>query len=288
MRWCFVTTCAVLWFVSLPPSARAGSIPDFVEHWEYGLNVDEDEGPHFFIDPLVPFYRSPTNDRVAFIEPRLSYRDSHWLTNLGIGVRQLVADREWLLGGNVFYDYASEHSHSRVGFGAEALSHYAELRSNVYIGSSRERTVEQTNTFTVFEKAVDGVDVEAGMPIPYYSRLKVYGGFNWYNFEEFKNRYGWTLRTEYIPWPFIVIDGTLSNDTKTNVDWGMTVAFRLPLGGNAIDTRSLQSVFELDETMFPESDMGGDMFRLVERHHEIVVERRRVTGGVSVEIARGN
>ena len=51
------------------------------------------------------------------------------------------------------------------------------------------------------------------------------------NFKKFKNRYGWTLRAEYTPVPYIVIDGRLSNDTKPgSADWGMTVAFRLPLG----------------------------------------------------------
>jgi hypothetical protein len=40
--------------------------------------------------------------------------------------------------------------------------------------------------------------------------------------------------------------------------------------------------------MFPESDMLGDFWRLVERHHESVVEAERTTSGVSVEIVRND
>lgn len=260
-------------------------MPDWMEHWEFGLNVEEDDGPDYFADLLFPLYRHPDDARVLFIEPRVRYADGEYLFNQGIGVRQLLRDRSWLLGANMFYDYASQYSHYRVGWGLEALSSYAEARSNFYLALSQQRLVSEEGSTSIIEEAVDGFDFELGAPVPYYSRLKVFGGFNWWNFEKFNNRYGWTLRTEYTPFPFIVIDGLLSNDTKSNVDWGMTVAFRIPFGGH--DPRQAPSPLRLDETVFPESDAGEHLFRLVERHHEIVVERRAETGGVSVEIARG-
>ena len=84
--------------------------------------------------------------------------------------------------------------------------------------------------------------------------------------------------------PFIVIDGTVSDDTKTNVDWGMRVVLRIPLGGNV---EHLRSPAQLDPTMFPESDASVHLWDLVERHHEIVVERRLQTGTISVQVSRG-
>ena len=80
------------------------------------------------------------------------------------------------------------------------------------------------------------------------------------------------------------MDGTLSNDTKTNLDWGMTFALRIPWGSNVEDVRS---PVRLDETVFPESDAGEFLYSLVERHHEIVVEKRRQNSGMNVEILRG-
>ena len=264
----------------------AGSIPDWMEHWEFGINIDEDDSPNYLADLILPLHRALEDRAVLFVEPRASYTDKKWLTNLGIGYRQLVSNRAWLLGVNMFHDYETGHEHYRIGWGLEALSAYAELRSNFYLGLSPDRRVDSTTTTNTFEKAVDGFDVEAGMPVPYYSRLKLFGGFNWYNFEKFKNRYGWTLRTEYAPVRFIVIDGLVSNSTKTNVNWGMTVAFRIPLGGNA-EPSAMRSPLRFDARMFPESDASQHLFRLVERHHEIVVETRRKTGTVSAEVLRG-
>jgi hypothetical protein len=257
-----------------------------MERWEFGIDVNEDQGPRYLLDPIIPLYRQPidTTD-VVFLEPRMTYRDHEWLINFGGGYRRLVSDRAWLLGGNLFYDYESENAHSRVGLGAEALSSFAELRSNVYIPTSGEREDSVAGAVT-YERAVSGFDVELGAPVPYYSRLKVFGGFNWYDQPHFKNRYGWTLRTEYKPVPFLVIDGTVSDDTKSNVDWGMKVVVRIPLGGNRDDVRS---PLQLDPTMFPESDASVHFFDLVERHHEIVLERSQKTAtGLTVEAGRGS
>lgn len=275
-------------FLIVPASVFAGSIPDWMEHWEFGMNVEEDDGPDYFADLILPLYRHADDQRVVFVEPRLCHTGGEFLINLGGGVRQAVLDQTWLLGANVFYDHDLQDSHYRVGWGFEALSTFAEVRSNVYLGVSRERLVEESAAGNMFEKAVDGVDVEAGIPVPYYSRLKVFGGFNWYNFEmlTFNNRYGWTLRAEYTPVPFVVIDGLLSNDTKSNVDWGMTVALRVPFGGN-LQQEKVRSVLALDATMFPTGDARTHLFRLVERHHEIVVERRRETGTMTIQVARG-
>lgn len=256
-----------------------------MEHWEFGMNVEEDDGPDYFADLILPLSRAPDDERVLFVEPRLRYADGEYLFNQGVGVRQLVLNRAWLLGANMFYDYESQYSHYRLGWGLEALSSYAEARSNFYLAMSQQRLVQQEGSTPIIEEAVDGFDVELGAPIPYYSPLKVFGGFNWYNFEKFNNRYGWTLRTEYTPFPFVVIDWLLSNDTKGNVDWGATIAWRIPLGGN--DPRTARSPLHLDERAFPESDASRHLFRLVERRHDIVVERRREVGGVSVEVARG-
>lgn len=266
-----------------PPDAA--STPDYMKHWEFGMDINEHQGPKYFSDLIFPLHRNANGQGVAFFEPRLTYRDRTWLANLGAGYRQLVLDKTWLLGGNTFYDYSSAHSHYRVGWGLEALSSYAELRANSYLGISPERLVEQTGEGNTFERAVNGFDLEAGAPVPYYSRLKVFGGFNWYKYRYFKNRAGWTLRTEYKPFPFIVIDGLVSDSTKSNVDWGMTVALRIPFSRGSQEP--LRSPLKPDSTIFPESDAGKFFFSLVERHHEIVLERRRQTGTMSIEVRRG-
>jgi len=214
------------------PFSYADTLPNalkYVNNWEFGGNWDEDEGPSYFADLIFPLWEPESEDRVFFFEPRSSFSNKEFLLNLGTGYRQLVKDGEWMLGFNTFYDYETEYSHYRVGWGVEALSSYAEFRSNYYLGLSQERLVEETVGAVIFEEAIDGFDIEIGAPVPHYSRLKLFGGANWYNLKKTDiNRYGWTLRAEYKPIQYIVIDGLLSNDTKTNVDWGVTIAFRVP------------------------------------------------------------
>ncbi len=280
---------AVMLFVPLlaaEPSAHSDSIPDYMQHWEFGADINEHQGPRYSSDLIVPLYRHPSGEQIIFLEPRLTYRDRTWLTNLGSGYRHLVLNRAWLLGGNMFYDYSSSHSHYRIGWGLEALSSYAELRANSYLGISAERLVEKTSAGDTYERAVNGFDFEAGTPVPYYSRVKMFGGFNWYQYRYFKNRAGWTFRTEYKPVPFIVIDGLVQDSTKSNVDWGMTVAFRIPFGRGPQEP--IRSPLRFDATAFPTSDASPFLWSLVERHHEIVLERRRRTGTMNVEVGRRN
>lgn len=286
LRFFWIVTALCLW---MPLCVSAQQLPEWMEHWEFGLNVEEDDGADWFIDPILPLYRPPEGKSLLFAEPRWQFADGTHLFNLGMGARELVLNDQWLVGANLFYDYETSHAHYRLGWGLEALSAFAELRANAYHGLSPKRLVEENAGGNTYEEAVHGYDLEAGVPVPYYSRLKLYGGSYWYNFEKFKNLYGWRMRAEYTPVPFIVIDGVLSNDTKSNVDWGMTVAFRIPLGGNGSREKTpARSAFALDGTAFPEGDARHQLFRLVERHHEIVVERYRETGSVTVEVSRRN
>ena len=271
---------------ALAPPAQADGLPDWMEHWEFGWTIEEDAGPAFSLDPIVPLSRAQDDSHVLFVEPRVSLRNKEWLSNLGVGYRQLTPDRAWLLGTNLFWDYDTMNAHYRLGGGIEALSSFAEGRANVYIPVSQQRLVEERGGVQIIEEAVHGYDFELGAPIPYYHRVKLFGGFNWYNYEKFDNRYGWTLRTEYTPVPFVVVDGLMGNDTKGNLDWGLTLALRLPIGGNAERTTQ-RRLLALDPQAFPDSDASVHLFRLVERHHEIVVERREERSGVSVEIGRG-
>jgi adhesin/invasin len=269
---------------SASPAGFTDELPDFMRKWEFGLNVEEDDGPDYFADLILPVYRHPSGERVVFAEPRVRYADGDYLFNLGAGVRQLVDRRRWLLGANLFYDYETDWSHYRLGAGLEALSSYAEARFNTYWGLSGERLVEEAAAFQITEDPVNGFDVELGMPVPYYSRVKLFYGLFLYDHRNSDDRTGWRLRTEYKPAPFLVIDGLMSNDTKSNVDWGMTVSLRIPLGPNAPD--AVRSPLALDETAFPDSDVTERLWDLVERHHEIVVERIR-KGGLDIEVARG-
>jgi len=160
------------------------------------------------------------------------------------------------------------------------------LRANGYLGLSPTRRVQSDGATNNVERAVHGYDVELGAPVPYYSRLKLFGGYEWYNFRKFKDREGWTIRAEYKPVPLVVLDLTYSDNTKRDPGFGVNIAFHPPIWNNAPERAA--PPFRLDKTIFPDSDVSHRLFTLVERHHEIVVESySQTSGAVSVEIRRG-
>ncbi len=262
-------------------------LADALQNWEFGINIGDEKTPLYFADLIFPLYRPDAEDRALFFEPRINHVLSETLFNAGLGYRQLFWDRTWMLGGNLFYDYDTHVSHYRVGTGLEAISNYAELRANGYFGLSLTREVDPGTSIDIVEKPVDGYDLEIGAPIPYYSRLKLFGGYEWYDFKKFKNREGWSVRAEYKPVPFVVLDLILSDNTKRNTGWTANFAFKPPIWDNV--PQKIENPFKLDKVIFPEdNDMGSRLLNLVERHHEIVVEKYSSGSGVNVEVGRRN
>ena len=128
-------------------TVSADAIPEYVKRWEFSLNADEDEGPRYSADLIFPLYR-PADQRLVFVESRVNFADREYLFNLGVGYRQLLKDRAWLVGANMSYDLQTMHSHYRLGWRLEALSSYAELRGNYYLGLSQERLTEEVGGWT--------------------------------------------------------------------------------------------------------------------------------------------
>jgi adhesin/invasin len=96
--------------------------------------------------------------------------------NIGIGERFLVADKKLLLGLNAFYDHEFPYDHQRGSIGFEARSSVGELNANKYYRLSSWNGGAKG----IQEKALDGQDIEIGVPVPYMNWAKIYGKkFRW-------------------------------------------------------------------------------------------------------------
>ena len=42
-----------------PPESHSSgtAVPDYLKKWEFGIDVNEDRGPRFLIDTIIPLYR---------------------------------------------------------------------------------------------------------------------------------------------------------------------------------------------------------------------------------------
>ena len=157
--------------------AEAGSW--FSEEWfrtflptaEIRLRLSDDlkpVGSALFLAPL--FERAESND-LLFTQGSVSRFDSRTTTNIGLGYRRLVFDEKLLLGVNSFFDYEWPYHHSRVSVGAEIRTTVGEINFNYYWGMSGWKV--GANGFE--ERALDGYDVELGIPLPYMPRTRLYG-----------------------------------------------------------------------------------------------------------------
>ena len=103
------------------------------------------------------------NENIIFTQASLFLSDdSRETINLGFGNRKLINDDTLLVGYNLFYDHEIEYDHQRASIGIEAISSAGSLRANQYYGLSGWKS----GLDNVSEKALNGSDVELGMPLP--------------------------------------------------------------------------------------------------------------------------
>ena len=138
-----------------------------------------------------------------------------------------------------------------------------------------------------YEKVANGFDWELGAPLPYLPSLKIYGGGNWYNFEHFKNKYGWKLRLEYAPIKYSRVNFEILNDTKRKdtdyrFEGAITFAF------TSFSPKDILKDLKGSKTAYPRINLRDKALDRVVRDFDItVIESTKVKAtGLTVEGGR--
>ena len=245
-------------------------MPDWLKRTNFAVEAGTNQKPKYFFETIQPLLGTQEKDVVFFNQSRISERESRPTYNLGLGLRKIFRDA-YLLGINSFYDYQDLHKHSRGGVGFEAINDKGlEARINTYIRISNKRLVGENTANEYYEKVANGLDWELGAPLPYLPLLKIYGGGNWYNFEHFKNKYGWKMRLEYTPIKYSRINLEILNDTKRkNTDWRVEGAITL-----AFTSFSLSDIIKDikgSKSAYPKIDLRDKVLDRVVRDFDITV-----------------
>lgn len=215
---------------------------------------------------------------------RISERAERPMYNTGLGLRKILAEK-YLLGINTFYDYQDLHKHHRGGVGFEAITDKGlEARINTYLRISRERLVQEDAFNKYYEKVANGLDYELGGPVPYSSFLKMYAGGYWYDFEHFKNKYGWKLRAEITPIRYSRLNLELFDDTKRD-NPGYSVEGVLTFGFTSFSPSDIARDFRPTEEAYPKVDLHKKMLNRVVRDFDITVIKstKSKMNGLTVE-----
>jgi len=112
---------------------------------------------------VAPLSDKEDIQNTIFTQLSAFYVDSRTTLNAGLGYRRLEFDNTLMLGVNAFYDHEFPYDHGRFSIGLEARTTVGEVNANIYKANTKWRRGEDGNQ----ERALDGWDVEAGLPLPY-------------------------------------------------------------------------------------------------------------------------
>ncbi|MDI1270860.1 MAG: inverse autotransporter beta domain-containing protein [Polaromonas sp.] len=264
-------------------------LPDWLRRTDISVESMDRSNPTWSVETVQPLYQTPRTLRdTVFFQGRWARRNSDNTFNLGLGYRNLLEDKTWLLGLNTFYDTTTRYDHKRWGLGAEAIGQYLTFRTNFYHAISGERTISLVNGISTTEKALSGHDFEIDAPLPYLSWMRVAA-----------NAYRWRSATsgvEDIKGARLALIGNISrnvslelgrqDDNYTRPASYIKISYNL-LGnpGNGVPGTMLEGMRK--PVSFEARDLTLHTLDKVRRQNDIVVERK-TSGSSGVTIGRRN
>jgi len=125
---------------------------------------------------VAPLSNQDDVKNTVFTQVSAYHFDRRTTVNLGIGYRRLELDNTLLWGVNAFYDHEFPYDHGRTSVGFEMRTSMAEFHANRYWAQTGWRDGRNNQE----ERALDGYDLEFGLPLPYMNWVKAYARlFRW-------------------------------------------------------------------------------------------------------------
>jgi len=235
---------------------------------ETSLTVAPGSKPGFSALIVAPLSNPLDIKNTIFTQDSIFYRDGRTTVNVGLGYRRLEMDNTLLLGVNGFYDHEFPYGHGRTSLGLEATTSKWKVNANKYWANSGWVTGKSGYQ----ERASNGYDLEAAVPVPY---------MNWMNVSVKKfrwdrdgvdlargNEFSMNAALPNLPKLTIALGRTNfnGNDLQDNNFLRITYNFT----GGTHRNPSSQSWFS--ESAYPLVSMESKRFEKVNRSNEIVKE----------------
>lgn len=192
------------------------SIENRFRNLEIEITDRDGDDTRYSIFTLQPLYENLDAGRVTFFQGSIIALDDSETLNLGLGQRWLLNDNKIIVGLNAFYDNEWDVGHERMSIGGELLTSVGDIRVNSYKALTNGKTNDKGNE----EKALDGMDMELALPLPYLPSTRIHAkAFDWEGEDGASDLEGDTisLRTA-LPYGFELEAGTTSYDKSHNQD----------------------------------------------------------------------
>jgi len=247
------------------------SIEDRFRNVEIEITDLDGDDTRYSIFTVQPLYENLSAGRVTFFQGSIIALDDNETLNLGLGQRWLLNDNKIILGLNAFYDNEWDVGHERMSIGGELLTSVGDIRLNSYKALTNGKTNDDGNE----EKALDGMDMELALPLPYLPSTRIHAkAFEWEGEDGASDLEGDTisLRTA-LPYGFELEAGTTSYDNSYKQD-----ADFVSLTFNVARFHNQQYVEQpklISDTAYQLTDVTQRRFEKVRRTNTIVKQVRK-------------
>ena len=242
---------------------------------EVQISARENNKPEFSIMTVMPISVHPGKD-AWFVQLQLNNTQirsvNRYTTNVGLGYRSLSANKNTMIGGNVFIDYDAK-GNSRYSLGFEFRTAVFDILINYYEAISGQKTVGDFK-----ERALNGNDMSINGQVPYLPWAKInLTHYEWKKVNNSKNSKGDKLSFELLLTPSVVLEFGVDDNNIQKKDNFAKIAFVYP----PREGPSASTDFVSDEA-FPDGDMSSQLLSKVKRSNKITLESE----GVGVTISR--
>ena len=242
---------------------------------EVQISARENNKPEFSIMTVMPISVHPGKD-AWFVQLQLNNTQirsvNRYTTNVGLGYRSLSANKNTMIGGNVFIDYDAK-GNSRYSLGFEFRTAVFDILINHYEAISGQKTVGDFK-----ERALNGNDMSINGQVPYLPWAKInLTHYEWKKVNNSKNSKGDKLSFELLLTPSVVLEFGVDDNNIQKKDNFAKIAFVYP----PREGPSASTDFVSDEA-FPDRDMRSQLLSKVKRSNKITLESE----GVGVIISR--
>lgn len=207
------------------------------------------------------------------MQTSLHHNDEHPQTNVGFGVR--YSSNDYLIGGNVFFDYDLSQSHARIGFGLEYWRDFLKFGFNSYFRMSGWKLSSDVVDYQA--RPAHGRDIRAEGYLPDWPQLggklvyeQYYGNEVALFGKDDRQRgpYAVTIGTRYTPFPLLTLNAEQRQGKpgESEMRWGMEFNYRLHEPWHQqIDPGQVTALRRI----------VGSRFDFVDRNNQIVLEYRK-------------
>ena len=224
---------------------------------------------------MQPLYENQAAGRATFFQGSIIATDVDDTLNIGLGQRWILNEGKVIAGLNLFYDNEWYAGHERMSVGGEILTSVGDVRVNSYTALSDTETVNGAE-----ETALDGMDMELAVPLPYLPNTRVHAkSFKWEGENGANDLEGDTISLRSaLPLGFELEAGSTSYDNNAAND-----ADFVSLSFNVARFHQQQYVQQpklVSSQAFALIDITERRFEKVRRTNRIVGQKSTVSGSI--------